>query len=88
MMFDWYQIFNLDEFQNADLVSRTYTKVLTGRGEVEVLVLKGIVTSVQFDGEFMPIQFGGQNPYVSGNYAVFIDVDDNVWLGYRREDLE
>ena len=88
MIFDWYQIFNLTDFLATNLVSRTYTQILTGRGEVEVLVVRANVVSVQFDGEFMPIQFAGKNPYASGSYGVFIDTDDNVWLGYRREDLE
>lgn len=82
MEFGWFNIFNLTDFTNSGLVCKTLTYFLEGLGQVDIQVFKGNETSVQFGGEFMPIGFAGKNPYVSGDYAVFLDSEtQDVYLG-------
>ncbi len=82
----WYLIFNLVEFQATELVSQKISLFLTGLGLTEFLVTQGNSTNVLVDGMFLPVQFNDQNPYVKDGYGVFVDVDDNVWIGITPED--
>ncbi len=87
MTFDWYQIFNLNEFLATGLVSRTYTFFLEGRGQKDILVTQGNETSIVYEDVILPVLFNSENPFVSegdaGSYAVFKDTDENVWLGFE-----
>jgi hypothetical protein len=85
-MFDWYKIFNLDEFNALGLVSKTYQYYFDDLGLQSILVTKGNLVSMTYDGELLPIEFMDMNPFQSGSYAVFIDTDDNVWLGIEVEE--
>lgn len=89
MTFDWYQIFNLNEFLATGLVSRTYTFVLEGRGQKDVLVTQGNETSIVYEDVLLPVLFNDDNPFVregdDGTYAVYKDSNDNVWLGFEVE---
>ena len=82
-MRNWYNIFNLDAFVATGLVSRTYNVSLEDIGVVDVEVYRANEVSIQYDGEFMPISFAGKNPYVRGEYAVYKDGGNNIWLGFE-----
>ncbi len=85
MTFDWYLLFNLDEFLELDLVSRTLTVALEGVGEKEIQIVRGNEVSVIYEDVMMPIQFQGENPFLmegdAGTYAVYEDDDSNIYLG-------
>jgi len=85
MTFDWYKIFNLDEFLATQLVSRKLTVVLDGRGEKEILITSGNDIGVMFEDTFMILNFNDENPYVregdDDTYALYVDSSDDVWLG-------
>jgi hypothetical protein len=85
-MFDWYEIFNLEDFNNSGLVSRGLDVFLEGIGFERVLITKGNLVSVLFRGFFLPIEFTGLNPYSIGNYAVYKDSSNKVWVGIRIEE--
>lgn len=85
-MFDWYLIFNLAEFNALSLVSKTYTYFLDDLGQKSFLVTKGNEVAITYDGEFLPVEFMGHNPFQSGQYAVFLDENDDVWLGIEVEE--
>jgi hypothetical protein len=81
-MFDWYKIFNLTEFYEADLVSKVYTVFLTGVGQKDILVTQGNTTGVTYEDTFLPLNFNDEkNPYQRNKYAVFVDDNNDVWLG-------
>lgn len=91
MQFDWYNIFNLTEFEALDLPSRTYTYFFEGLGEKSILVTKGNTVAMTFEGEFLPIDFiemalHPNETFVSGSKAVYIDDNDDVWLGIEVEE--
>lgn len=84
-MYDWYNLFSLTEFEAADLVSRSITVVLEGVGEKEILITKGNTTGITYEGVFLPVNFLGKNPFEFEEYAVYLDADNNVWLGLEVE---
>lgn len=88
MTFNWYLLFNLTEFMQTGLVSRTLTVFLDGIGQKDILITRGNVISILYDDQFLPIQFADKNPYVresetegSPATAVYKDEDENVYVG-------
>lgn len=81
MEFNWYNIFNLTEWYATQLVSRKTTFFLDGIGQKEVLITQGNETAITIDDVFLPLQFAGKNPYQIGAWAVYVDVNSEVWLG-------
>lgn len=82
-MYDWYKIFSLPEFLATGLVSRTYTLVLEDIGEKDILVTQGLYVGVTYDDVFIPLQFAGRNPHIRDGRAVFVDENQDVWLGFE-----
>lgn len=87
----FYKIFNLDEFEALDLVSKTYTLILEGIGQKDILVTKGELVSILYEGIFLPINLNDINPFVKNGdtedelaYAVFINEDNDVFLGIEE----
>ena len=83
--FDWYRLFNHQEFLNLDVPSAEFDVVLDGVGLKTVLVTRGIATSILFDDTFLTINLNGKNPFRYDTTAVFIDQYDDVWLGVYFE---
>jgi hypothetical protein len=82
-MFDWYEIFDYNEFDLAGVPSRSLSIFLEGIGFEDVLITKGGFISVVFRGVFLPVGFLNRNPYERGNLAVYRDTNDKVWLGIK-----
>lgn len=85
MVYDWYQLFNLTEFVATGLVQRTLVLNLESRGIQTFLLSSGNVVSISYDDGFLPVGFLGRNPYTQGQYAVYKDLDNNVWFGFLNE---
>ncbi len=81
MIYNWYLIFNLVEFEALNLVSKTYTQLFEDIGQRDVLVTKGDHVSIFYDDVFLPINLNDKNPFEFEDYAVYIDESDNVYLG-------
>lgn len=92
MIYNWFYIFNASEFGLAGLVSRTYTVVLEGIGQKDVLVTQGNYLGITYEGVYLPINFNSENPFKfedieqlqtddGDSLGVEIDSDNNVWLG-------
>lgn len=86
MEYDWFNIFNLTDFNSTGLISRTYSFFLGTLGLKAILVTKGNVVSMLYDGVFLPIQLNSLNPYKIDDRAVFIDENNDVWLGILNVD--
>lgn len=83
-MFDWYEIFNYQEFNDSGLVSKSLSVFLEGVGFENILITKGEFTSILFRDAFLPIGFNNENPYGFGeNYAVYKDSNEKVWVGIK-----
>lgn len=81
MTYDRYLIFNLDDFNALDLVSKTYQVILEDIGQKDVLVTKGVGVSMLYDDVFLPINLNDKNPFEFEDHAVFIDENNDVYLG-------
>lgn len=84
MLFDWYRIFNLDDFLATGLVSRSLRINFLGIGVKTVHITRGNLVSVQVDDAFVPLEMNGENPYMFDNRAVYLDVHRDVWLGFPQ----
>lgn len=85
MIYNWYKIFNEDEFLALDLVSKAYTLNLEDIGQKTILVTRGNYASIVYEGEIYSVNMVDKNPFVIENRAIFIDDDSNVYLGFLIE---
>jgi hypothetical protein len=79
--FDWYKIINKVEFEAEDLPSREVQVVLEGIGQKTILVTKGILISLVYDGVMLSPGLGDENPFYFGGYAAYLAASDDVYLG-------
>jgi hypothetical protein len=86
MNYDWYKVFNKTEFEALDLVSKTYTLDMEGIGEKEVLVTKGVELGITYQDVFLPLNLNAVNPFEFEDHAIYIDANDDVFLGIAVED--
>lgn len=78
----WYLIFNRAEFDALDLISKTYTVVLDGIGEKDVLVTKGNLYGITYEGIFLASLLNDENPVEMDGHAVYVNTEtDDVYLG-------
>jgi|AVFP01.1.fsa_nt_gi hypothetical protein len=83
--YTWFKIFNKTEFEATGLVSRSYRVFLNGVGERTILSTKGNYLSVLFDEVFLPINLNSNNPFEMDERAVYLDANNDVWVGILNE---
>jgi hypothetical protein len=81
MVYTWFKIFNITEFNALDLISKTYTFILEGVGQKDVLVTKGVTYGMTYEGVFLSLNMIDRNPFEFEGYAIYVDADQNVYLG-------
>lgn len=81
MIYDWFRIFNLDEFLALNLVSRTYELELQDYGIKQFLVVKGEHVSIVHDGHMLVLNLNGKNPVKMGKYVAQVTEENDVYLG-------
>ncbi len=90
MTFNWFKIFNLQEFKDLSLVSKTYPVILEGVGQKEILVTRGNLISIVYEDVFLAVEFEEANPFIregtEASYACYKDSNDDVWLGIEIEE--
>lgn len=85
MQYNWYNLFNLTEWLATGLVSRTLSVNLDNDGAKEILITQGNETALTFDDVFLILNFNGNNPYARDGRAVYLDDEQNVWIGIQVE---
>ena len=85
-MFDWFKIFNTTEFQNLNLVSKSYNVVLEGYGDYSILVTRSNNFNILFNGVFLSLNLNDKNPFVREGYAIYADENRDVYLGIALDD--
>lgn len=85
MTYNWFQVFNRTEFEATRLASKNFRLFFQGIGEVEILVTRGAYTSILYDGVFLPIEMQDVNPFEFDSHAIYVDLNDDVWLGVPVE---
>ncbi len=81
MIYDWYNLFNKADFLVEGLVSRNLHVNIDGVGQKDILITKANEMSVVYGGTLLVVGFNGANPYTRDGYAVYLDAQDDVWLG-------
>lgn len=86
MTYEWYKVFNLDEFNALNLPSRNYELDLEDKGVKNILVTKGIGVGVLFDDVFLMIDLNDKRPFTFEDKAVDVNENNDVSIGYLIED--
>lgn len=81
MIYTWFKIFNLPEFEDLELVSKIYTLELEGLGEKEFLVTKGNLVSITYEDVLISLELNDENPFEFEDFAIYIDDNDDVFFG-------
>lgn len=83
MEYDWFLIFNIDEFEATGLSSLDLEFELEDYGFKEFLVTRGVEYGIAHEDAFLRVNLEGQNPYAKGDYAVFLDTEtQDVYFGF------
>lgn len=86
MIYKWFYIFTTTDFEALDLVSKTYTLNLDGIGFKDILVTKGNALGITYEGVFLSLEMNDKNPFEFDGHAIYVDDDDQVWLGIEVEE--
>lgn len=82
-MFDWYKLFNKEDFEASGLVSRTLTVELADIGLKSILITKGNLIGITYEGVFLPVNLNGVNPFYFEGYGVYLRDNGDVYLGVQ-----
>lgn len=80
----WFYIFNSDEFEASGLVSRTYSLVLDGIGQKDILVTQGNLLGMTYEETYLALNLNDQEVTVMDDFAIYRDTNKNVWLGFLQ----
>jgi hypothetical protein len=86
MIYDWYKLFNKTEWLASGLVQRSVLVQLEDRGRVQYSISQGNTTAVLYGDAFLPAELLAYNPYVQETVAVYLDANNDVWLGFEVEE--
>jgi len=86
MNFNWYYIFNALDFESAGLVQRTYSLILDGIGEKDILVTKGNYLGITYEGVFLPYDLAGIGQFEFEGFAIAKHENGNVFLGIEVDE--
>lgn len=86
MTYDWYNVINYQDFVDADIPSRVLKRYLTGIGQKDIMIVRGSMVGVVYEGVLLPVQFQGKNPFEFDGYAVYINEEDDILLGIAVEE--
>lgn len=84
--YDWYRMVNKDDFESTGLVSRTLTVDLDGIGLKSILITKGNLLGITYEGVFLPVNLNGVNPFYFEGYGVYLRENGDVFLGIMQDE--
>lgn len=87
-MWQWFKVFNVDEFNKWD-VPDIYLKLnLRGLGEQEIVVARGFKTSILFLGYWLVPGLNNRNGFsVRDKVSAYIDDENTLWVGYNENNM-
>lgn len=83
---NWFEILNTDDWESGIVSKEIEYDFGALLGTKTVIVTKGNLFSILFEGYFICAELNDQNPTASENYLAFIDPDNGLWLGVLSED--
>lgn len=81
-MWQWYKIYNLDNFDELNVADYTFDIELEGRGVCIFRICKGNFYAVIVDGVYLVPFLNGKNGFNMDNRSAYIDAKRNLWVGY------
>jgi hypothetical protein len=85
MVYDWYKIINKGVFLDMGLPSIPVELILEDIGLREILVVKGRDVGIVYEDIFLGVQMNGNNPFHFEGHAVYLDSNNDIWLGVTPE---
>lgn len=86
MIYRWFRIFNLTEFNETELTSKSYTLELDGVGVKNILVTQGNLLSMTCDGVMLSVNLNEKNPFEFDDMAIYLDGANDVFLGFAVDE--
>lgn len=82
--YDWYKIVNTVEFEATGLVSREVEVVLEGIGLKTILVTKGVLYSIVYEGVMLSPGLMDNNPFYFDGYGSYVTLAGDIYLGIPK----
>lgn len=83
MIYDWYRILNVADFEADGVPSRELVLELTALGQKTVVVTKGNFISILYNDIFLTVDLNGQNPFEFEDHAAYVDGSGDLFLGIK-----
>lgn len=80
-LYDWYLIINGATFEALDIPSREVEVVLEAVGLKTIMVVKGVNTSIVYEGVLLTPGLTGEPLFAFDGYAAYRDENDDIYLG-------
>ena len=84
--YDWYLIINRQDFIDMDIPIYTFQKILEGPGLKEISVVRGNKISIIYETILLTSFMNDNNPFYFEDHAIFVDVEEDIYLGILIEE--
>ncbi len=84
-MWQWYKIFNLNDFDKLSVPDYTFVLELEDRGLQTYRICKGFEYSVIVDGIYLTPFLNGKNGFAKNRRSAYVDDKRNLWVGYYED---
>lgn len=81
----FYKIFHYQDFLDTGLVSRSLNLELDEIGFKDILIVRGGLVSMYYEGVLVSINMNDQNPFEFDGYAAYLHSDGYVYLGIDKD---
>lgn len=81
----FYKIFHLQDFIDSGLVSRTIEVELEDIGLKEIMITRGNLISILYEGVFLSLDLNDKIPFEFEDYAIYEHTDGYVYLGIDKD---
>lgn len=81
-MWQWYKIFNLNDFDKLSVPDYAFEIELEDKGVQSFRICKGFLYSVIVDGIYLTPFLNDMNGFNKNERSAYIDEERNLWVGY------
>lgn len=81
----FYKLFNYEDFLATGLVSRNLNLELDDIGFKDILIVRGVLVSIYYEGVLLSINMNDLNPFEFDGYAAYLHSDGFVYLGIDKD---
>lgn len=84
----WWKVFNLDEFNAPDVPDRYLNVNLEGLGQTDIVIARGFNICICFLNYWLIPGLNNRNAFTADNkVGAYIDDDNNLWVGRNENQL-